>query len=159
MTFTTTSRTQARICTGRKQKPSVETVPIRKADDLAIFSARARQIADRRCWRRARGVSARPTRLPDCRLRACLAPCEVDGPCMPRSPSRSSGGPIKLPILSSLDPLAIAVDLRARAPFDAAILGWGSLSHLRTDEHCIECLSQISAQQAVDDYFELVSRS
>lgn len=48
-----------------------------------------------------------------------------------------------LPILSSLAQPPVAVDLRARAPFEAAIMGWTSLSYLRTDERCIETLSQI----------------
>jgi hypothetical protein len=48
-----------------------------------------------------------------------------------------------LPILSSLAQPPVAVDLRARAPFEAAIMGWASLSHLRTDERCINTFRQI----------------
>jgi len=48
-----------------------------------------------------------------------------------------------LPFVSSLAQPPVAVDLRSRAPFDAAILGWISFSHLRSDEHCIETLRQI----------------
>src|SRR5262249_4382439 len=47
-----------------------------------------------------------------------------------------------LPMVSSLTLSPIVFDLRSRAPFAAAILGWGSFSHLRSDEHCIEALRQ-----------------
>jgi len=50
-----------------------------------------------------------------------------------------------LPFVSSLTQPPVAVDLRSRAPFDAAILGWISFSHLRSDERCIETLRQIGA--------------
>jgi len=48
-----------------------------------------------------------------------------------------------LPFVNSLTQPPVAVDLRSRAPFDAAILGWISFSHLRSDERCIEALRQI----------------
>jgi hypothetical protein len=48
-----------------------------------------------------------------------------------------------LPFVSSLAQPPVVVDLRSRAPFDAAILGWISFSHLRSDERCIETLRQI----------------
>ena len=48
-----------------------------------------------------------------------------------------------LPIVKSLARPPIATDLRSRAPFAAAIMGWVSLSHLRTDELCIDALRQI----------------
>jgi hypothetical protein len=48
-----------------------------------------------------------------------------------------------LPLVSSLAQPRLAIDLRSRAPFDAAIMGWASISHLRTDERCIETLRQI----------------
>lgn len=50
-----------------------------------------------------------------------------------------------LPILDSIAKSPVAVDLRTRRPFDAAIMGWISLSHLRTDECCIKSLSQVGA--------------
>jgi hypothetical protein len=48
-----------------------------------------------------------------------------------------------LPFLSSPAQPSVVIDLRSRAPFEAAIMGWGSLSHLRSDELCIETLRQI----------------
>src|SRR5262249_36740077 len=50
-----------------------------------------------------------------------------------------------LPFVSSLAEPPVVVDLRSRAPFDAAILGWISFSHLRSDERSIETLRQIGA--------------
>jgi hypothetical protein len=46
----------------------------------------------------------------------------------------------KLPVVNSLTDSS--VDLRSRAPFAAAILGWGSFSHLRSDVHCIKTLRE-----------------
>jgi hypothetical protein len=48
-----------------------------------------------------------------------------------------------LPFVRSLGQPPVIVDLRSRAPFNAAILGWVSFSHLRSDERCIETLRQI----------------
>jgi hypothetical protein len=48
-----------------------------------------------------------------------------------------------LPFVSSLAQPPVVIDLRSHAPFDAAILGWISFSHLRSDERCIETLRQI----------------
>ena len=45
-----------------------------------------------------------------------------------------------LPIVSSLSQPAVAIDLRSRTPFSAAILGPWSISHLRSDEHCVATL-------------------
>jgi hypothetical protein len=47
-----------------------------------------------------------------------------------------------LPVVSSLSSPPATIDLRSRAPFSAAILGWGSISHLRSDQHCIAALRQ-----------------
>jgi hypothetical protein len=49
-----------------------------------------------------------------------------------------------LPFVSSLAQPPDVVDLRSRAPFDAAILGWVSFSLLRSDERCIKTLQQIA---------------
>jgi hypothetical protein len=46
-----------------------------------------------------------------------------------------------LPLVNSLQ-CSVAVDLRSRRPFAAAILGWLSFSHLRSDEHCINTLRE-----------------
>jgi hypothetical protein len=48
-----------------------------------------------------------------------------------------------LPFVSSLAQPQVVIDLRSRAPFEAAIIGWTSFSHLRSDELCIETLRQI----------------
>ena len=45
-----------------------------------------------------------------------------------------------LPIVSSLSQPSVAIDLRSRAPFSAAILSPGSISHLRSDQDCIATL-------------------
>jgi len=47
-----------------------------------------------------------------------------------------------LPVLSSLSQPPAPIDLRSRPLFAAAILGWGSISHLRSDQCCIETLRQ-----------------
>jgi hypothetical protein len=47
-----------------------------------------------------------------------------------------------LPVLNSLSQPPASIDLRSRPPFAAAILGWGSISHLRSDRCCIEALRQ-----------------
>jgi hypothetical protein len=46
----------------------------------------------------------------------------------------------QLPMLSPLNQHAMKIDLRLRAPFAAAIMGWTSFSHLRSDEHCVDTL-------------------
>jgi SAM-dependent methyltransferase len=48
-----------------------------------------------------------------------------------------------LPVLSSLARPPVVTDLRSRAPFAAAIMGWVSFSHLRSDARCIDALRQI----------------
>jgi hypothetical protein len=48
-----------------------------------------------------------------------------------------------LPFVGSLAQPSSVLDLRSRAPFDAAILGWVSFSLLRSDERCIKTLRQI----------------
>ena len=47
-----------------------------------------------------------------------------------------------LPVLNSLSQPPAPIDLRSRPLFAAAILGWGSMSHLRSDQCCIETLRQ-----------------
>jgi hypothetical protein len=47
-----------------------------------------------------------------------------------------------LPVVNTLSKQPIAIDLRLRAPFEAAIMGWGSLSLLRSEQRCIETLRQ-----------------
>jgi hypothetical protein len=47
-----------------------------------------------------------------------------------------------LPIVSSLSQPPTMIDLRSRPLFAAAILGWGGISHLRPDQHCIETFRQ-----------------
>jgi hypothetical protein len=47
-----------------------------------------------------------------------------------------------LPVLNSLSQRPALIDLRSRPLFAAAILGWGSFSHLRSDQSCIETLRQ-----------------
>src|SRR5262245_57970140 len=47
-----------------------------------------------------------------------------------------------LPCVSSLSTPPVTIDLRSRAPFSAAILGPWSISHLRSDQHCIATLRQ-----------------
>jgi hypothetical protein len=47
-----------------------------------------------------------------------------------------------LPVVCSLSNPTEAIDLFSRAPFDAAILGWGSIMHIRSDENCTETLRQ-----------------
>jgi hypothetical protein len=47
-----------------------------------------------------------------------------------------------LPVLNSLSQPPAPIDLRSRPPFAAAILGWTSISHLRSDQCCIETLRQ-----------------
>jgi hypothetical protein len=48
----------------------------------------------------------------------------------------------QLPMMRLLDQPTVNIDLRSRAPFAAAVLGWGSFSNLRSDEHCVETLRQ-----------------
>jgi hypothetical protein len=50
-----------------------------------------------------------------------------------------------LPLVSPLGCPTVSIDLRSRAPFAAGILGWGSFSHLRSDEACIETLKQFGS--------------
>ena len=45
-----------------------------------------------------------------------------------------------LPVLNSLSRPPASIDLRSRPLFAAAILGWGSISHLRSDQRCLETL-------------------
>jgi hypothetical protein len=47
-----------------------------------------------------------------------------------------------LPVLNTLSQPPAPIDLRSRPLFSAAILGWGSISHLRSDQCCIETLRQ-----------------
>jgi len=47
-----------------------------------------------------------------------------------------------LPVVTSLSKPPATIDLRSRAPFAAAILGWGSISHIRSDQYCIATLRQ-----------------
>jgi hypothetical protein len=49
-----------------------------------------------------------------------------------------------LPVVKSLTQPSVAIDLRSRGPFAAAIMGWVSFSHIRSDERCIDALRQIS---------------
>ncbi|HYN10688.1 MAG TPA: hypothetical protein VES67_25110 [Vicinamibacterales bacterium] len=53
-----------------------------------------------------------------------------------------------LPVLRSPNGSAAPVDLRPRAPFDAAILGWASFSHIRSDAGRVEALRQMGALTA-----------
>jgi hypothetical protein len=46
----------------------------------------------------------------------------------------------ELPMVSTLTRSPVVFDLRSRPPFAAAMLGLGSFSHLRSDEHCINTL-------------------
>jgi hypothetical protein len=48
----------------------------------------------------------------------------------------------ELPMVSPLTRSPFLVDLRSRPPFAAAVLGWSSFSHLRSDQHCIDTLRQ-----------------
>ncbi len=50
-----------------------------------------------------------------------------------------------LPVLHAVAGSKGAVDLRQRAPFDAAIIGWSSFSHIRTDAGRVETLRQMAA--------------
>jgi hypothetical protein len=47
-----------------------------------------------------------------------------------------------LPVVNSLSHPPVTIDLRSRTPFAAAILGFGSISHLRSDQRCIKTLRQ-----------------
>jgi hypothetical protein len=49
-----------------------------------------------------------------------------------------------LPVVSSLSTRPATIDLRLRAPFSAAVLGAWSISHLRSDQHCIATLRQFA---------------
>jgi SAM-dependent methyltransferase len=49
-----------------------------------------------------------------------------------------------LPELESLDRPPRVVDLRTRTPFDAAIFGWASFSHIATDTLRVEALRQMA---------------
>jgi len=46
------------------------------------------------------------------------------------------------PFLATLSQPPVTIDLRQRVPFVAAILGWASISHIRSDQHCIATLRQ-----------------
>jgi hypothetical protein len=48
----------------------------------------------------------------------------------------------EIPLMRSTTYPPVTVDLRSRAPFEAAILGWTSFSHLRSDARCIETLRE-----------------
>jgi hypothetical protein len=48
----------------------------------------------------------------------------------------------RLPLVSLLERPTVSIDLRSRGPFVAAIVGWGSFSHLRSDVQCIETLKR-----------------
>jgi hypothetical protein len=50
-----------------------------------------------------------------------------------------------LPVLSALVPPS-AVDLAERAPFDAALFGWASFSHLRSAAGCVAALRKMAAR-------------
>jgi hypothetical protein len=45
-----------------------------------------------------------------------------------------------LPVVNSLSHPSVAIDLRSRIPFSAAILSPWSISHLRSDQDCIATL-------------------
>jgi hypothetical protein len=47
-----------------------------------------------------------------------------------------------LPFVSSLSNPPVAIDLHSRAPFSAAIVSSGSISHLRSDQQCVATLRQ-----------------
>src|SRR5262249_39753515 len=48
-----------------------------------------------------------------------------------------------LPVVTALTQPPVAIDLRSRPPFAAAIMGWASFSHIRSDERCIDALRRI----------------
>jgi hypothetical protein len=50
-----------------------------------------------------------------------------------------------LPIVRSIDGTGIEVDLSRRIPFQAAIIGWTSFSHLRSDARRAQALAQVGA--------------
>jgi hypothetical protein len=51
----------------------------------------------------------------------------------------------QLPMVRPLDDRSAVIALHSRGPFAAAILGWASFSHLRSDEHCVETLRQFGS--------------
>jgi hypothetical protein len=53
-----------------------------------------------------------------------------------------------LPFVETLERPAARVDLRGVAPFDAVLLGWASLSHVRTDDDCVAVLQSLGALTA-----------
>lgn len=53
-----------------------------------------------------------------------------------------------LPVLRSVDGSPNRVDLRQRQPFDAAMFGWASFSHIRSDAERVDSLRQMSALTA-----------
>ena len=53
-----------------------------------------------------------------------------------------------LPVLRSVDGSLNRVDLRQRQPFDAAMFGWASFSHIRSDAERVDSLRQMSALTA-----------
>jgi hypothetical protein len=50
-----------------------------------------------------------------------------------------------LPLLRSANGSPSVVDLRARPPFDAAMFGWASFSHIRSDAERVGALRQLAA--------------
>jgi hypothetical protein len=53
-----------------------------------------------------------------------------------------------LPFVETLDEPRQRVDLRTLGPFDAVILGWASLSHLRTDDQAVAALRALGSLTA-----------
>lgn len=53
-----------------------------------------------------------------------------------------------LPFVETLDEPRQRADLRTLGPFDAVILGWASLSHLRTDDQAVAALRALGALTA-----------
>jgi hypothetical protein len=53
-----------------------------------------------------------------------------------------------LPVLRSVNGSRDQVDLRRRQPFDAAMFGWASFSHIRSDAERVDSLRQMSALTA-----------
>jgi hypothetical protein len=53
-----------------------------------------------------------------------------------------------LPMLRSANGSTALVDLRTRTPFDAAMFGWASFSHIRTDDERVNALRQLAALTA-----------
>jgi hypothetical protein len=53
-----------------------------------------------------------------------------------------------MPWVETLDEPRQRVDLRTLGPFDAVVLGWASLSHLRTDDQCVAALRALATLTA-----------